>query len=78
MPVLRQLLAEGVGIANEAAVSFLTDWERPAPEHEATREARRGQADADLERANLDPERYAKFLGGSTAQAGYMKYIKDA
>jgi GH24 family phage-related lysozyme (muramidase) len=33
---------------------------------------------ADLQQANLDPERYAKFLGGSTSQRGYMKGIQDA
>ncbi len=32
----------------------------------------------DLEAANLDPERYAKFLGGSTSAAGYHKAIQDA
>ena len=138
--------------ANEAAVSFLKNWERPAPEHQATRAAKYGaqmagdtqfvseaevpfhineavrdtpridppkddvpdwwqtqrdawnqnstlalimnhnpyKADpswqkpdeakltADLAKANLDPERYAKFLGGSTSQAGYMKSIQNA
>ncbi len=135
----------------DAAVAFLTEWERPAPEHQATRAAKYGgmaadtafaynaevpfhqneavagtpridpprdavpdwaqtQSDAwnqnstlalilnhnpykadpnwvkpdeaklgvDLEKANLDPERYAKFLAGSTSQAGYMKAIGDA
>ncbi|TCR92574.1 hypothetical protein [Rhizobium sp. BK376] len=32
----------------------------------------------DLQAADLDPERYAKFLGGSTSQAGYTKAIQDA
>ncbi len=131
--------------ANDAAVSFLTNWERPAAEHQETRAAKYGDNDfaynaevpfhaaeavkdtpridppedpgwwqtqkdafnqnstlallmnsnpyradpswikpnedklaADLATANLDPERYAKFLGGSTSQAGYMKAIEDA
>lgn len=36
------------------------------------------QIAADLEKANLDPERYAKFLGGSTSANGYQKAIQDA
>ncbi len=36
------------------------------------------QITSDLEKADLDPERYAKFLGGSTSQKGYMKAIQDA
>lgn len=36
------------------------------------------QIASDLEKANLDPERYAKFLGGSTSANGYQKAIQDA